>query len=117
MADFVADFGDCHPNTQTMGERHRAIQTDRRTLFSVGRRIYELEWRAVSLNWPVATLGTVEAVLGLWHQTLGGVLTMLYTPDNSETAFDLRFTSPPVVLTTGPQTYTLTVEAEEQINQ
>lgn len=117
MADFTANFGGCHPNIQPMGERHRGLQTSRSALFSVGRRIYEREKRLVQLSWDFATLGTVQSIIDLWHRSLGGVLTMAYTPDNSETAFDLRFTSPPVVLTTGAISYSVTVEAEESLNQ
>lgn len=117
MADFVANFGGCNPHIQPMAERHRAKQTGRETMFSSGRRIYDREWRDVVLTWDFATLGTVESIVGLWHQTFGGVLTMRYTPDNSESAFDLRFKSPPVVTSTGPQTYAISVEAEEHIQQ
>ena len=117
MADFVANFGDCRPHVQPMSERHRGLQTQRAMLFSVGRRIYDREWREVRLSWRLATLGTVQAINALWNQTFGGVLTMSYTPDNSETAFDHRFNAPPVVITTGTQTYSITVDAEEHIQQ
>ena len=50
-------------------------------------------------------------------RTFGGTLTMAYTPDNSETAFDIRFMSPPVVVSTGPLSYSVVVDAEEDLNQ
>lgn len=116
-ADFLADFGGCHPNIQPMAERHRATQSTRSTLFSVGRRIYERELRSIQLSWAFATLGTVQSVQDLWHRTLGGVLSMAYSPDNAESAFTIRFTAPPVVVSTGPISYSMTVQAEELPNK
>lgn len=117
MADFTANFGDCLPNRQPMRENHRAIQTPQGSPFSAGRRVYGREWRDIALTWSIATFGTVESVLAMWHQSLGGALTFDYTPDNGESTFEIRFSEEPDITQTGPETWSVSVSAEERLNE
>ncbi len=117
MADFTLNFGGCHPNRQPVAEHHRGVQTTRAQLFSVGRRIYERGWREIELSWSVATEGTVVSILDLHTRTYGGPLTMLYTPDNGQTAYEVRFTGPLIITQTGPVSWAVAVNAEQRIAQ
>lgn len=94
MADFTFDVGDCHPIVQPVTEIQRGVQTPIESPFQVGRRIYERGWRIVELSWAAVDLGVVWSLLDHFNKTSGGVLTMDYTPDNGEAAYEIRFAQP-----------------------
>lgn len=116
MADFISDFGDCRPIRQPVSEIHRGKQTARNQLFSVGRRIYERPWRQIQLVWPFATIGTIESIVSMHRDSLGGVLTFDYTPDNGEGTYEIRFAGPLNVVQLNAMGYAVSVECEERLN-
>ncbi len=91
MADFTFDIGGCHPRLQPVTEVQRGIGTPVGVPFIVGRRVYERGWKRAELSWAAADFGIVYGLQDWWAKTSGGVLTMDYTPDNGETAYEIRF--------------------------
>ena len=116
MADFTSNFGGCRPIRQPVSEIHRGKQTARNQLFSTGRRIYERPWRQIQLVWSFATIGTVESIVSMHSESLGGVLTFDYTPDNGEGTYEIRFSGALNVVQRDAIGYTVSVECEERLN-
>lgn len=85
------DVGGCHPLLQPVTEVQRGISTPQDSPFSAGRRVYERGWRLVTLAWRSVDLGVVYSLQDWYAKSFGGVLTMDYTPDNGETAYEIRF--------------------------